>query len=76
MGQLLRSAVLLFAIAALPTACSGNDESDTGDVPKRALDSAIGASGLPGASGITRAMGAADSAAARARLHDSLADAR
>lgn len=39
---------------------------------QRQRDSAIGASRIPGASGITRAMGAADSIAARNARLDSL----
>jgi hypothetical protein len=42
---------------------------------QRARDSAIGASGLPGATGITGSLKVADSAAARRQREDSIATA-
>lgn len=70
----MRLAVL--AIAFVVAACGGKpDES----VParsaeeQRAADSTIGASALPGARGVQGAMAAADSAAVRKRVADSLA---
>jgi hypothetical protein len=61
---------MLIAIAA----CSGQSKkpaarADT--LTTRQRDSAIGASSIPGASGVTKAMNAADSGAARAARIDS-----
>jgi hypothetical protein len=70
----VRFAVLAIALAA--AACGGKSEEP---VPtrsaeeQRAADSAVGASNLPGARGVQGAMAAADSAAARKRVADSLA---
>jgi hypothetical protein len=55
-------------------ACArGENAEPTMDLTQRQRDSAIGASKLPGAHGVTRALGAADSAAARNTRLDSLA---
>jgi hypothetical protein len=69
----MQKLMLLAGMLAL-TACQSDDapKSRT-DLTKRQADSAIGASGLPGARGITRAMDAADSVAARNARLDSAA---
>lgn len=65
---------MLLAVTLALAAC-GSDEAPEprAEVTKRQADSAIGASGLPGAQGITRAMNAADSVAARNARMDSAA---
>lgn len=69
MQKLIRLAGVL-ALAA----CQSSETPDAGaELTKRQTDSAIGASGLPGAQGVTRAMNAADSAAARNARMDSAA---
>lgn len=69
----MRKLILLTGMLAL-AACQSDETADSrGDLTKRQADSAIGASGLPGASGVTRAMNAADSAAARNARFDSAA---
>lgn len=56
------------------SACSQGEDAEPGsDMTQRQRDSVIGASQLPGAHGVTRALGAADSAAARNARLDSLA---
>ena len=66
---------LIFLAGTLAlAACQSGETPDTGaELTKRQADSAIGASGLPGAQGITRAMDAADSVAARNARMDSAA---
>lgn len=66
---------LILMAGMLTLAACGSDETpeSRSDLTKRQADSAIGASGLPGASGVTRAMNAADSAAARNARLDSVA---
>ena len=58
-------------------ACSGGqDQRQPADtLSQRERDSVIGASKLPGAAGVRRALQAADSATARRRVEDSLARA-
>lgn len=69
----MRKLILLAGMLAL-AACQSDEAPDSrSDLTKRQADSAIGASGLPGASGVTRAMSAADSAAARNARMDSAA---
>ena len=69
----MRKLILLAGMLAL-AACQSDETADSrSDLTKREADSAIGASGLPGASGVTRAMNAADSAAARNARLDSAA---
>lgn len=61
----------LSLLAAL--ACGSGEETETQpELTQRQRDSAIGAASLPGASGVTRALDAADSAAARSSRLDSL----
>ena len=70
----MRRLIFLGGVLGL-AACSSGDTSDSQPaVTKRQADSAIGASGLPGAQGITRAMDAADSVAARNARMDSAAN--
>jgi hypothetical protein len=58
-------------LAAL--ACGPGEQTDTEPaLTQRQRDSAIGASTLPGARGVTRALGVADSAAVRNSRLDSL----
>lgn len=58
-------------VAAL--ACGSGEQAETQPkLTQRQRDSAIGASSLPGARGVTRALDAADSAAARSSRLDSL----
>lgn len=59
----------------LLAACSNAPQTDDGParaVDARQRDSAIGASGLPGAKGVTRALEASDAAAARGAALDSV----
>ena len=66
---------LIFLAGMLVLASCGSEEAPDsgGELTKRQADSAIGASGLPGAQGVTRAMNAADSVAARNARLDSAA---
>lgn len=69
----MRKLMILAATVAL-VACGSDEAPDTGtEMTKRQADSAIGASGLPGSQGITRAISAADSVAARNARMDSAA---
>ena len=69
----MQKLMILAGILAL-AACGSDETPDSrAELTKRQADSAIGASGLPGARGITRAMNAADSAAARNARMDSVA---
>lgn len=69
--------VLKITMMALALVLSGCEVGETRDaavpVTKRQADSALGASGLPGARGITGAIDVADSAAARSARIDSAA---
>lgn len=70
----MRLAVLAccFLVAA---ACGGKPDAPAATrsaEEQRAVDSTVGASGLPGAQGVRGAMAASDSAAKRARELDSL----
>lgn len=80
-----RRRLLSTACLAVATACSGGGpqgaaradsaRSDTipvDSITRRQRDSAIGASGLPGAAGVRGALDASDAAAERAALIDSL----
>jgi hypothetical protein len=69
----MQKLILLAGMLALAS-CRSSETPDTGaELTKRQSDSAIGASGIPGARGITGAMNAADSAAARNARLDSAA---
>lgn len=63
---------ILSVVAALGCG-SGEQPEAKAELTQRERDSAIGASKLPGAHGVTRALSAADSAAARNSRLDSLA---
>ena len=69
----MRKMILLAGMLALAACQSDETANSRSDLTKREADSAIGASGLPGASDVTRAMNAADSAAARNARLDSAA---
>ncbi|HEX6250834.1 MAG TPA: hypothetical protein VFZ56_05325 [Gemmatimonadaceae bacterium] len=61
----------LIFLAAL--ACGSGEQTEAQpEMTQRQRDSAIGASSLPGARGVTRALDASDSAAARSSRLDSL----
>lgn len=66
----------LTALIILAAACAGGDSADdaaVGDtLTREQRDSIIGASSLPGASGVRGALEVADSAAARQQRSDSL----
>jgi hypothetical protein len=62
----------LCLLATLACGPDGQTESRA-ELTQRQRDSALGASKLPGARGVTGALGAADSAAARSSRLDSLA---
>jgi len=62
------AAVLLACTLA---ACDGNRREPEAPASRRAQDSTLGASKLPGAQGVSGAMKAADSAAARRAREDS-----
>ena len=66
--------IFLGGMLALAACSSGETTDSRPEVTKRQVDSAIGASGLPGAQGVTRAMDAADSVAARNARMDSAAN--
>lgn len=70
---MMRKIVVLVTVLALAGCQSGETPESTPALTKRQADSALGASRLPGARGITSAMSAADSAAARAARVDSAA---
>jgi len=59
-------------------ACGGGQPADRPQTPEaqRARDSVLGASDLPGAQGVQRALEVADSAAARRAREDSIAALR
>lgn len=69
----MRKLILLAGVLALAACRSDETPEPRSNLTKRQADSAIGASRLPGASGVTRAMSAADSAAARNARLDSAA---
>ncbi|HWP37710.1 MAG TPA: hypothetical protein VNL18_09205 [Gemmatimonadales bacterium] len=66
--------VLIVLVVVVLASCGGGEpprqSADT--LTRRQRDSAIGASGLPGARGVQRALEAADTAAARSTRLDSL----
>jgi hypothetical protein len=67
--------VVVAGLLFLALGCSSPDTAGRDQDPKsaRARDSVLGASSLPGAEGVQRALEVADSAAARKALLDSLA---
>lgn len=67
--------MIVLALPVLLTACGGQNQQGGADsLTQRQRDSIIGASGLPGAQGIQKALQAADSAAARGARLDSMRD--
>lgn len=69
---LARPSALLLLLLLLPVvACSGGD-APASEVSERERLEAVGNSGLPGAQGINRALGAQDAANARAQAHDTI----
>ena len=78
----LRPALVIVAVAAsgiIGAACGKKEEAPKAPprtaAEQRKIDSTIGASKLPGAHGVQGAMKAADSAAARQKVLDSIAKA-
>ena len=77
----LRSSLVIAAVVAsgvIGAACSKKEEPPRAPrtaEEQRKVDSTIGASALPGAHGVQGAMKAADSAAARQKVLDSIAKA-
>lgn len=69
----MRKLILVTGLLAIAACRSDETPESRSSLTKRQADSAIGASGLPGARGVTRAMNAADSAAARNARLDSAA---
>jgi len=69
----MRKIMVLVAVLALAGCQRSETPESRTELTKRQADSALGASGLPGARGITSAMNAADSAAARNARVDSAA---
>jgi hypothetical protein len=68
----MRVTVVGIVCCCLLGACSTRDDSATADsLTRRERDSALGQSGIPGAGGITKALGASDSAKARQARLDS-----
>lgn len=59
-------------VVAWGTACRASEEPPRDTLTQRQRDSVIGASTLPGAAGVNKALGATDSATARNARLDSL----
>jgi hypothetical protein len=71
----MRATLCLIGLLVLGPGCGNREEEPKTAEPltRRQRDSVIGASGLPGARGVQRALTVADSAAARRALEDSIA---
>jgi len=69
----MRLAYLFAGGMLLLPACTGGHDRNRRPVSERERDSIIGASQLPGAQGVGRALRASDSAGARRALEDSIA---
>lgn len=67
---------ILVVLAVFLTACGGRGSKASGadTLTQRQRDSILGASGLPGAQGVQKALQAADSAAVRGARLDSMRD--
>lgn len=70
--MVIRTLLSCVILAATACAAPGDETADT--MTQRARDSAIGASSLPGATGVSAAIRAADSADARNARLDSIAN--
>lgn len=68
---------MMFASVLVIACADSKPEPPPARTPEqqRAVDSTIGASGLPGSRGVQKALSAADSAAARQKRLDSIANA-
>jgi hypothetical protein len=67
---------LVFLVAGgvvILSACAGGEEANRAPATQRQRDSVIGASRLPGAQGVGRALRASDSASSRRAQEDSIA---
>jgi hypothetical protein len=71
--QMVMRTVLACLLLAAAAACAAPADESADTLSQRERDSAIGASKLPGAPGVSAAMRAADSAAARNARLDSIA---
>jgi hypothetical protein len=69
----MRLVFLLASGMVIVTACAGGRERNRVPATERQRDSVIGASRLPGAQGVGRALQASDSAASRRAMEDSIA---
>jgi hypothetical protein len=69
----MRLILLLAGGMVILSACAGGDERNRPPATERERDSVIGASRLPGAQGVGRALQATDSASSRRALEDSIA---
>lgn len=67
---------ILLVLSVFLTSCGGRGSEASGadTLTQRQRDSVLGASGLPGAQGVQKALQAADSAAARGARLDSIRD--
>jgi len=72
----MRVVFLLAVGIVITSACTGGREGNRSPTTQRQRDSAIGASQLPGAQGVGRALRASDSASSRRALEDSIAGER
>ena len=64
--------IVSVATLVLAAACANKTQVASDSASRRRADSAIGASAIPGAQGVNKALVGADSAAARAAGFDSL----
>lgn len=72
----MRPTLLLAGAMVILSACAGGDGRNRAPATERQRDSAIGASRLPGAQGVGRALQASDSASSRRAVEDSIAGER
>jgi len=72
----LASVVLTLTVLACSGGGDGSDQTAADTLTRRQKDSIISTLPIPGAAGVGKALQAADSASARARVHDSLAGIR
>jgi hypothetical protein len=69
----MRLIVLITAGGLMVSGCSGGPDRGRPSATERERDSVIGASRIPGAQGVGRALQASDSASSRRALEDSIA---